>query len=52
MVQIATDERVVLYRPLDGSFSQYLKELLTDPNVLKFGVGITGKVNEFLWCGD
>jgi ribonuclease D len=52
MVQIATDEFVVLYRPLDGLFSPCLRELLTDPEVLKFGVGTTGKVNEFLWCGD
>jgi len=52
MVQIATDEFVVLYRPLGGLFSEYLKELLTDPKVLKFGVGTTGKVNKFLFCGD
>jgi ribonuclease D len=47
MVQIATDEHVVLYRPLEGSSSPCLKQLLTDPDVVKFGVGTTGKVNEF-----
>jgi ribonuclease D len=38
MVQIATDEHVVLYRPLEGSSSPCLKQLLTDPDVVKFGV--------------
>jgi hypothetical protein len=52
MVQIATDEFVILYRPSGRSFCPCLRELLTDRKVIKFGVGTKGKENEFLWCGD
>jgi ribonuclease D len=48
MLQIATDGFVLLYRPPSGeSFPERLKKLLIDPEVLKFGVGIKGKVNAF-----
>ncbi|NMM48639.1 3'-5' exonuclease [Marinigracilibium pacificum] len=51
LVQLATDEKVYLFRLPKGDMPAELKKILEDPNIEKIGIGIDDDINDLRRIG-